>query len=228
MGAFVWRCCMLLFILHWMSLESNWQICCLLFISFHIFALLSLFSSFGSRGVLFVTVILAFFFPFCSLCSLSQFARCWIHADTLLFTLHDILYILCGTFFSFVLFATAALFTALFYGAKFVVIAHTKHILKPTLNMLCTAFHHNLWIWIRSSKKKEEESHIDYNLLDWICVWTLNNVERWGEWRCGWPVLLHFYTGIIIVFCLLSLFGPVFLCANSHTIRMAFVEKPLL
>lgn len=54
------RCCMLLFILHWMSLESNWQICCLLFISPSYFfsALLSLFLPFRSR----VHVCCVFFF----------------------------------------------------------------------------------------------------------------------------------------------------------------------
>lgn len=73
-----------------------------------------------------------------------------------------------------------------FYGAKFVVIAHIKHTHADgeggdlhlychhtTLNMLCTAFHHNLWIWIRSSKKGRGITHthntyIDYNLLEWI------------------------------------------------------------
>lgn len=66
-----------------------------------------------------------------------------------------------------------------FYGAKFVVIAHIKHTNTRTqrqrkwegekdlhlychhtiLNMLCTAFHHNLWIWIRSSKKGRGITH---------------------------------------------------------------------
>lgn len=69
----------------------------------HIFysALLTLFFSFRSRVHVCVCVCRVFFFV--SSASLIR-ARHRIHADTLVFTLHDILYILCGTFFSFIVF----------------------------------------------------------------------------------------------------------------------------
>lgn len=122
------------------------------------------FSLFGISRI----VIRYFFFHFLSFALMSFCTLVAVVVDTLLFTLHDILYILCGTFFSFMSLFLLFFFLIIaahhhFYGAKFVVIAHIKqrkkerdlhlHCHHTTLNMLCTAFHHNLWIWIRSNKK---------------------------------------------------------------------------
>lgn len=177
--AFVQKCCMLLFILHWMSLESNWQICRLLFISFHTFAfgfflpLLRL-----DRAELCVCF---FSFVFCCVCLAGSMR--------ILFYLHYTIFFIFYVALSFhscsIFFIHTAVLVHRFYGAKFIFTAyvhtHALNIVAATFNMLCTAFHHNLWIWIPSCKKGRGITH-RLQFIE-VCMWREREREGEGQ-RC--------------------------------------------
>lgn len=110
---------------------------------------------------------------------------------------------------------------------------HALNIVAATFNMLCTAFHHNLWIWIPSCKKGRGITH-RLQFIE-VSMWERGRGrEMYGNVCLRGSKLLN--TSRLITFFLLDIHCPFVLFfvavavisrTKSHIVRQ-FVEKLLL